>query len=225
MNRGEGGRSHRGNKGKEEEERVSKGEHLRQTKRWDTQRQTKYKRSLGLEGWYIISAGCMPPLCNWLWALARQMDGLFSHDSMTLIPYSLSRELHLTQGCGWRTRLWWLFDSCPTRLIKIHPERWVWSAIVMPYLIIIIIKLKMFIMYKVNIGNTSLKTLGLHRSQNFLMCPADSFLNKNSGKGFKWSSIESNIITLNYDVLSSWFPLRGCSNSSTITCNLTKWCS
>lgn len=35
-------------------------------------RQNRYRRSLWLVGWCIISAGCMPPLWNWLWAPARK---------------------------------------------------------------------------------------------------------------------------------------------------------
>lgn len=60
----------------------------------------RIQRVLGLEGWYIISADCMPPLGNWLWAPASQMDALLSHDSMTLIAYSQYRELNFTLDCG-----------------------------------------------------------------------------------------------------------------------------
>jgi len=32
--------------------------------RGGTQRQNEHRRGLMLAGWYIISAGCMPPFCN-----------------------------------------------------------------------------------------------------------------------------------------------------------------
>lgn len=66
MNKGEGGgRSHRGNKGKEEEmcvcEQGRKTQADKEVKHMETKR---IQRVLGLEGWYIISADCMPPLGN-----------------------------------------------------------------------------------------------------------------------------------------------------------------
>ena len=121
MSKGEGGRSHRGNKGKEEE--GAQGESLRQTKRWGTRRQNNRWGSLRLESCCIISAGCMPPLCNWLWTPARQMDASLSHDFFILIPYSQSRGPCLTPGCRRRIKPWRLFNSCPTRLPVIKSTR------------------------------------------------------------------------------------------------------
>lgn len=129
MKEGDGGRSHRGNK--MEGGRVEQGreEKIIQTKRWNTQRQNKYRRGLGLGGWNIISAGCMPPFCNWLWAKARHLGALFSYDSMTLIPYSQSRKLHLTLSYGTEANY-----SCYSKTVQhrqIHPETRNWSAVAM----------------------------------------------------------------------------------------------
>lgn len=53
INKGEWGRSHRGNKVNEEEERVSKGEFFRQTKRWDTETKQIQKRPWVSILWHI----------------------------------------------------------------------------------------------------------------------------------------------------------------------------
>lgn len=108
MNKGERGRGHRGNKGKEVEWARQK---ISGRQRGETQRQNKYRRSL---------AACMPPLCNWL--NSSQTNGRFTlpwlDDSYFIFP----KQTALTLVSGQRTKPQWLFDR-PTRLPVISLPR------------------------------------------------------------------------------------------------------